>query len=123
MSRAKQSQQTPVKTKFNTKPYERPGLNESDILEIKDSFDLFDREHVGSINPKGRYTANIEIKEALSSLGPEARNEPIYQVVLDLAAEGAGNITFEHFIHLMTPRLLENDSRENINKIFALFDD
>jgi Ca2+-binding EF-hand superfamily protein len=52
MSRAKQSVQTPSKPKFNTKPYERPGLTESDILEIKEQFDLFDREHIGSINPK-----------------------------------------------------------------------
>lgn len=35
MSRSKQSQQSvqsPVKPKFNTKPYERPGLTEEDIL-------------------------------------------------------------------------------------------
>lgn len=34
-----------------------------------------------------------------------------------------GNITFEDFIHLMTPKLLEGDSQENIVKIFKLFDD
>lgn len=54
MSRAnKQSQQQPLKPKFDTRPYQRPGLNETDILEIKDTFDLYDREHVGSINPAG----------------------------------------------------------------------
>lgn len=49
-------------------------------------------------------------------------NEPIYQVILDLDSEGAGNITFEQFIHLMTPRIIEEDSRENIDKIFSLYD-
>ena len=39
-----------------------------------------------------------------------------------MTGEGQGNITFEEFIHLMTPRLLENDTRENIDRIFALFD-
>jgi len=53
MSRAKKNSQATVKPKFDTKPYERPGLTESDILEIREHFDLFDREHVGSINPKG----------------------------------------------------------------------
>ena len=43
-------------------------------------------------------------------------------MIVDLAGEGHGNITFEEFIHLMTPRLLENDTRENIDTIFALFD-
>jgi Ca2+-binding EF-hand superfamily protein len=52
MSRTKASQ-PPTKPKFDTKPYERPGLTEADILEIKDAFDVFDREHVGLINPKG----------------------------------------------------------------------
>jgi len=39
-------------------------------------------------------------------MGTDARNEPLYQLLLDLDSEGAGNITFEQFIHLMTPRLL-----------------
>lgn len=53
MSRTKASQQPPIKPKFDTKPYERPGLTSADILEIKESFDIFDREHIGLINPKG----------------------------------------------------------------------
>ena len=41
---------------------------------------------------------------------------------MDLNSEGSGCITFEQFIHLLTPKLLEGDSRENIDNIFALFD-
>jgi Ca2+-binding EF-hand superfamily protein len=48
----KQSQQQTIKPKFDTRPYQRAGLNETDILEIKDIFDIFDKEHAGSINPK-----------------------------------------------------------------------
>ena len=55
-------------------------------------------------------------------MGPECKNEPVYQVILDYNAEGSGCISFEEFIHLLTPKLLDNDSRENIDKIFALFD-
>lgn len=58
----------------------------------------------------------------MASLGPEARNEPIYQVILDLDTEGAGNIPFEKFIHLLTPRLIDDDTADNINHIFSLFD-
>ena len=53
MSRANKQSQQPAKPRFDTKPYQRPGLNETDILEIKESFDIFDRDHLGSINPKG----------------------------------------------------------------------
>lgn len=54
MSRTtKQAPVAAVKPKFDTRPYQRPGLNETDILEIKEIFDIFDKEHAGSINPKG----------------------------------------------------------------------
>jgi Ca2+-binding EF-hand superfamily protein len=123
MSRAnKQAQQVVAKPKFDTRPYQRVGLNESDILEIKEAFDIFDREHVGSINPKCTSFPYSELKNALSALGHEARSHPVYQVILDLDAEGAGNITFEQFIHLNTPRLIDEDTRENIDRIFTLFD-
>lgn len=101
----------PTKPKFDTKPYERQGLTETDILEIKEVFDMFDKEHAGLINPKCTMPPTVEIKNAIGSLGPEARNEPIYQLAVDLSAEGQGSITFEEFIHLMTPRLLDGDSR------------
>jgi hypothetical protein len=53
MSRAnKQAQQPALKPKFDTRPYQRPGLNETDLLEIKEIFDIFDKEHVGSVNPR-----------------------------------------------------------------------
>jgi Ca2+-binding EF-hand superfamily protein len=65
---------------------------------------------------------HLELKSALAALGPDARNSPIYQVILDLDTEGAGNIAFEQFIHLLTPRLIEEDTRENIDHIFGLFD-
>lgn len=44
--------------KFNAKPYIREGLTESEIIEIKSYFDIFDREHIGSINPKCIFILN-----------------------------------------------------------------
>ena len=40
------------KAKFNAKKYERPGLTEDEIEEIKEAFDLFDTDGSGSIDPK-----------------------------------------------------------------------
>lgn len=51
MNEAKQAQ-TAERLKFDTKPYERPGLTETDILDIKETFDVFDKDHSGIINPK-----------------------------------------------------------------------
>jgi len=54
---------TSTKSKqFNAKAFERPGLTEEEVLEIKEAFDLFDTDGGGSIDPK-------ELKAAMTSLG------------------------------------------------------
>ena len=48
--------------KFSTKVFERPGLSEDEVQEIKEAFDLFDPEGHGTVNPR-------DLKSALDSLG------------------------------------------------------
>ena len=45
-----------------TKTYERPGLSEDEIEEIREAFNLFDTDGSGTIDPK-------ELKAAMQSLG------------------------------------------------------
>lgn len=59
----------------------------------------------------------------MTSLGFEAKNQIIYQMISDLDADGSGQIDFEEFIRLMTARISEKDSREDVRKVFNLFDD
>lgn len=40
---------------FNAKNYEKPGLTEDEVIEIKEAFDLFDTDGGGSIDPKGNH--------------------------------------------------------------------
>jgi len=37
---------------FDPSVYTHGGLRPSEVLEIKEQFDLFDLDHVGSINPR-----------------------------------------------------------------------
>jgi len=104
------------KSAFNPKLYEKPGLTEDEILEIKEAFDLFDTDGGGSIDPK-------ELKAAMVSLGFEAKNQTIYQMISDLDADGSGAIDFKEFLDMMTARMSDRDSREDIEKVFKLFDD
>ena len=60
-----------ARPKFNAKKYERPGLTEDEIEEIKEAFDLFDTDSSGAIDPK-------ELKAAMQSLGFEAKNQTIF---------------------------------------------
>lgn len=101
---------------FNAKKFERPGLTEDEIEEIKEAFDLFDTDGSGSIDPK-------ELKAAMTSLGFDAKNQTIFQMISDLDRNRSGSIEFEEFLDMMTARMSDKDSRDDISKVFRLFDD
>ncbi len=90
--------------------YERPGLTEDEIEEIKEAFDLFDTDGSGTIDPK-------ELKAAMQSLGFESKNQTIFQMISDLDKNSSGSIDFEEFLNMMTARMSDKDTREDINKV------
>jgi Ca2+-binding EF-hand superfamily protein len=107
-------QRLPVKTLFRMGS--RPGLNEEEIEELRDAFDLFDTNGDGTIDPK-------ELKAAMQSLGFEAKNQSVNQMISDIDKDGTGDVNFEEFLDLMTSKMGDSDSKEEIQKIFSLFDD
>ncbi len=44
-------------------------------------------------------------------------------MISDLDANKSGAIDFEEFLDMMTARMSDKDTREDINKVFRLFDD
>jgi len=59
----------------------------------------------------------------MQALGFDGTNQTVYQLICDFDADGSGSIGFENFLHLMTHKVLETDSRDNLRKVFALYDD
>ncbi|KAH0480071.1 MAG: uncharacterized protein KVP18_003703 [Porospora cf. gigantea A] len=60
----------------------------------------------------------------MQSLGFESKNPTIYQMIAELDRHASGGaIDFEEFLEAITAKLGDKDSREGIQKIFALFDD
>ena len=104
------------KQKFNVQKYQRPGLTEDEIEEIKEAFDLFDTDGTGHIDPK-------ELKAAMQSLGFESKSQTIFQMIADLDKNANKQLDFEEFLDLMTARMSDKDTREDINKVFKLFDE
>mmetsp|Transcript_30153 Transcript_30153/g.72869 ORF Transcript_30153/g.72869 Transcript_30153/m.72869 type:complete len:160 (+) Transcript_30153:245-724(+) len=98
------------------KPTRRPGLTEDEIEELRQAFDLFDTDGSGTIDPK-------ELRAAMQSLGFDAKNQTIYQMIKDIDKDGTGEIDFDEFLDLMTSRLAGSDTKEDVQKIFELFDD
>ncbi|CAM6002463.1 unnamed protein product [Sphagnum balticum] len=59
----------------------------------------------------------------MTSLGFESKNGAIFQLITDLDSDGSGAVDFGEWLTLLTKRVNDRDTRANINKIFALFDD
>merc|ERR1712167_41465 len=53
----------------------------------------------------------------------EVKNEELKKMVSDVDNDGNGTIEFVEFLGMMTGKMGEKDSREDIEKVFKLFDD
>eukprot|EP00928_Gymnodinium_smaydae_P082736 TRINITY_DN66030_c0_g1_i1.p1 TRINITY_DN66030_c0_g1~~TRINITY_DN66030_c0_g1_i1.p1 ORF type:complete len:169 (+),score=60.49 TRINITY_DN66030_c0_g1_i1:134-640(+) len=95
--------------------YEKPGLTEDEVDEIREAFNLFDTDGSGTIDPR-------ELKAAMQSLGFETKNPTIFQMIADLDQDGT-LINFDDFLEAITAKLGDKETRDGINKIFNLFDD
>merc|ERR1712232_1138135 len=79
----------------------KPGqLTEEQLDEIREAFSLFDADASGM----------IDIRE-------------LKKMVADIDNDGNGTIEFTEFLQMMTGKMGEKDSREDIEKVFKLFDD
>ena len=95
---------------------DHPGLSSEDVAEIREAFSLFDTGGTGKIDLS-------ELNLAIQSLGFDAKNQSIYDIILEVGKE-SGEIDFEEFLGMMTSKFSsERGSREEIQKIFNLFDD
>ena len=56
----------------------------------------------------------------MQSLGFEAKNQTIYQMIADIDKDNSGTIDFEEFLDMMTAKMSDKDSREDIQKVFNL---
>jgi len=112
MSGARRAGGQPARKKLT---YDKPGLTEDEIDEIREAFNLFDTDGSGTIDPG-------ELNAAMRSLGFETKNPTIFQMIADLDQDGTA-IGFEDFLDAITQKLGDKESREGIHKIFNLFDD
>lgn len=100
---------------FDPKKYERPGLSSDEIEEIKEAFDLFDTDNSGTISVQ-------ELTAAMKSLGFDTKNAVIYKMIEEMDQDGNGLISFEEFLDMMTARISDKNTRDDIERVFKLFD-
>ncbi|KAL6656974.1 hypothetical protein ACP70R_004754 [Stipagrostis hirtigluma subsp. patula] len=98
------------------RPRTRPhGLTKQKRQEIKEAFDLFDTDNSGTIDAK-------ELNVAMRALGFEMTEEQITQMIADVDKDGSGAIDYEEFEHMMTAKIGERDSKEELTKAFRIID-
>ncbi|CAN0000176.1 unnamed protein product [Ascophyllum nodosum] len=51
------------------------------------------------------------------------KKQEIREMLVDVDKEGAASVSFNDFIQMVTPKILARDPKEEIMKIFALFDE
>lgn len=90
-------------------------LDPEQVEELKEAFNLFDTDNNGQIDAK-------ELKAALRALGFQVKKAEVRKMILDIDRDEAGTVSFDDFVELMTGRMSERDSKEEIAKVFSLFD-
>ena len=113
-SNARQTSTVTKTSAFDTKNYEKNGLTEDEVLEIKEAFDLFDTDKSGEIDVN-------ELKQALMNLGIDTKNQTLQNMLADIDKNGNANIDFDEFIDMMTAKMSDKDTREDLEKVFELF--
>lgn len=89
-------------------------ISEQDYEELKATFDLFDDDKGGTIDP-------VEVEKILEELGLKGRSEVVFDIINGLR-ELNRPINFEEFLTIVCGKVGDNRSRDGITRVFALWD-
>ncbi|KAK4774034.1 hypothetical protein SAY87_029053 [Trapa incisa] len=91
------------------------GLTQQKRQEIREAFDLFDTDGSGTIDAG-------ELSVAMRALGFELTEKQIEQMIADVDKDGSGSIDYDEFEHMMTAKIGERDTKEELMKAFQILD-
>lgn len=109
------TKQTKVTTVTKTSmEVEKEGIPENEVAEIKEAFDLFDIDKSGEIDV-------AELKQALNGLGIKEDNQTFDRMMAEIDENKSGTIDFNEFLGMMTAKISDTDSEEELRKVFEIF--
>merc|ERR1712139_449826 len=92
-------------------------LTDTQIMQLKDTFDIFDRNGEGQI-------ATIECGAIFEALGLEVSEADIEMAVQEVDLDGSGYLDFPEFLLLMCEQMGDQDKvMEEVVKCFKGFDE
>lgn len=89
-------------------------LNAEDWDELKTTFEVFDEDGSGTIDP-------AEIDKVLQELGLDKRNPFILNLINGLKEKNKP-ISFDEFIDIIASKVGETKTKDGLKRVFALFD-
>merc|ERR1712150_352675 len=90
-------------------------LTEEQIAEFKEAFSLFDKDGDGTITTK-------ELGTVMRSLGQNPTEAELQDMINEVDADGNGTIDFPEVLTMMTRKMKDTDSEEEIRDAFRVFD-
>ena len=100
-------------SQFDPSQYTNTGLSEDEIIEIKEAFDLFDANKNGSIDKE-------ELTSALQTLGISAKNSTIKNMMKEMDKDKNNSIDFGEFIAMMNKKESNDNSKEELERVFQV---
>ena len=91
-------------------------LNDEQLKEIREAFDLFDVDNSGKIDPQ-------ELSISLHTLGFDQARDEIKRIVLELEKIKGRYIDFPEFLRLVRKTIQDRDPLSELDKAFQRFDD
>ena len=89
-------------------------LSEETKTDYKDSFNLFDTNHDGTINSQ-------KIREIMQKFGKNPTEQQLIQIIENVAKPGSDKIRFDDFTDFMEKKNKENDTEIEIINTFQIF--
>ena len=91
-------------------------VDSEQMEELKEAFQLFDTNHSGSIDSR-------EFKAAMRALGFPIKKIDVIRYFKEIPKDISEALSFEEFLRIVAPIMPKRDSKEEIFKIFQLFDE
>ncbi|GAB1609565.1 calmodulin, striated muscle [Argonauta hians] len=90
-------------------------LNDEQIAEFKEAFDLFDKDGDGAITTK-------ELGTVMRSLGQNPSESELQDMINEVDVDGSGTIDFPEFLTMMARKMRDSDTEEELREAFRVFD-
>merc|ERR1712036_16531 len=88
-------------------------LTEEQIAEFKEAFSLFDKDGDGTITTK-------ELGTVMRSLGQNPSEGELQDMINEVDNDGSGSIDFPEFFHLMSRKMHDTDTEDEIREAFRV---